>query len=339
MKSVLIRPELAVLLSSTKLVLQSALEASTVPDDLLLEAQLLGAFPVPMRVKFKRDIHGHRLRREIVATKLANRIVNRLGPIHPFELAEEAGATLAQVSSAFIAAEALLGMAAVWELLETAAMPEPARIALFDRAAAAMTNHMADLLRAGGGSTRPSQLIAELGSGVGELLRDSEQLLSSEGSAQSARLRADFAAAGAPAQAADAVVHLFDVDGAIGLARLARQTGIAARILTRGFTDIGARLGLDWAQQCAERTSPADPWERLLANGLARDFQHMRFDFLRQHCGKKGDPAAAVERWAEAQAPAIRQFRLMLSRAQNAMAVTPAMLAQIASQARNLLAR
>ncbi len=335
----LTRPELAVILSSTKLVLQSALEASAVPDDPLMEEQLLAAFPVPMRAKFKRDILDHRLRREIIATKLANRIINRLGSIHPFELAEEAGATLAQVSSAFVAAERLLGMDAVWRHIEATAMPETARIALFDRAAAAMTNHMADLLRVGGGSTKPSQLLAELKAGVGELVSDSHQLLSSEGSAQSARLRADFAAAGAPATAAGEVAHLFDVDGAIGLAWLAKQTGIAARILTRGFTDVGARLGLDWAQQAAERMSPPDPWERLLANGLARDFQHMRFDFLRQHCAKKGEPGAAIERWADAQAPAIRQFRLMIGRAQNAMTVTPAMLAQIASQARNLLAR
>ena len=333
------RPELAVILSSTKLVLQSALEASTVPDDPVMEAQLLAAFPAPMRTKFKRDIHNHRLRREIVATKLANRIVNRLGPSHPFELAEEAGATLAQVSAAFVSAEDLLAMSEVWDCIETTPMPETARIALFDRAAAAMTNHMADLLRVGGGSTRPSQLIADLKPGVGELLRDSDQLLSSEGSAQSARLRGDFATAGAPAAAAGMVAHLFDVDGAIGLAWLAKQTGIAARTLTRGFTDVGARLGLDWAQQAAERIGPSDPWERLLANGLARDFQHMRIDFLRQHCARKGDPAAAVERWAEAQAPAIRQFRLMVGRARNAMTVTPAMLAQVASQARNLLAR
>jgi glutamate dehydrogenase len=335
----LTRPELAVLLSSTKLLLQSALEASTVPDDPMMAEHLLAAFPVPMRAKFKRDILDHRLRREIIATKLSNRIVNRLGPIHPFELAEEAGATLAQVSSAFIAAEQLLGMSEVWNRIEFAAMPEPARIALFDRAAAAMTNHMADLLRIGGGSTKPSQLIAELKAGVGDLRRDSAQLLSGEASAQSARLRAEFAAAGAPATAASEVAHLFDIDGAIGLARLASQTGIAARTLTRSFTEIGTRLGLDWAQQCAERMSPSDPWDRLLANGLARDFQHMRLDFLRQHCTRKGDSSAAVERWAEVQAPAIRQFRLMVGRAQNAMTVTPAMLAQIASQARSLLAR
>ena len=85
--------------------------------------------------------------------------------------------------------------------------------------------------------------------------------------------------------------------------------------------------------------SPSDPWERLLVNGLARDFQQMRLDFLRRNGGKQGAAAAAVERWAHEQAPAISQFRTVIARAQTAMPVAPAMLAQIASQARNLLAR
>ncbi|HEY6868307.1 MAG TPA: hypothetical protein VI199_01005, partial [Novosphingobium sp.] len=51
------------------------------------------------------------------------------------------------------------------------------------------------------------------------------------------------------------------------------------------------------------------------------------------------DPAAGLDQWCNEQAGAIRQFRAMVTRAQGAMAVTPAMLAQIASQARNLLAR
>ncbi len=90
----LTRSELAVILSSSKLVLQDALEHSGVPDDPALESYLVAAFPEPMRAKFRQDMLDHRLRREIIATKLANRMVNRLGLIHPFELVEEEGATL-----------------------------------------------------------------------------------------------------------------------------------------------------------------------------------------------------------------------------------------------------
>ena len=335
----LTRPELAVLLSSAKLVLQDALENSAVVDDPGLADELLAAFPAPMRETFAQDILDHRLRREIIATKLANRMVNRLGLIHPFELAEEEGATLAQVTAAFIAAERLLGMGAVWRAIETAAMPEAARIALFDRAAAGMSDHIADLLRVSGGSTEPSKVVADLSAGVAELRDSAAGLLAGEALAQSARMRAELAALGAPEAESAAVATLFDLDGTIGLARLARDTGVNALAITAAFTDLGARLGLDWAQMTAARMNPSDPWERLLVNGLARDFQQMRLDFLRRAMGQSGDAGTAVAAWADAHAAAIGQFRQLVQRAQGAVPVAPAMLAQVASQARNLLGR
>ena len=88
--------------------------------------------------------------------------------------------------------------------------------------------------------------------------------------------------------------------------------------------------------------SPSDVWERLLVDGLARDFQHMRIEFLRRLTRRKlgkDDPAGAIAKWAEANAPAITQFRSMIARAQNSPPVAPAALAQIAAQARNLLER
>ena len=86
------RPELAVLLSSAKLALQDAIEASGLPDDPQLESNLVAMFPAPMQERFVEHIREHRLRRELIATDLANRIVNRLGFVHAFELAEEEGA-------------------------------------------------------------------------------------------------------------------------------------------------------------------------------------------------------------------------------------------------------
>ncbi|MBN8483598.1 MAG: NAD-glutamate dehydrogenase [Sphingomonadales bacterium] len=335
----LTRPELAVLLSSAKLQLQGAIEASSLPDDPGLADELLAAFPQPMRDKFRQDILDHRLRREIIATKLANRLVNRMGLIHPFELAEEEGASLAQVAAAFVAAERLFGMAEVWQRIETAEMGEQARIVLFERAAAALADHIADLLRVGGHSCEPSKLVAELQEAVTGLAKDTDSLLSGEIRAQSGRMLNQLAEAGAPAEEAALVARLQDMDGAVGIARLAGESGRSPREVTLAFADLGARIGLDWAQQTAARMSPTDPWERLLVNGLARDFQQMRLDFLRRAMGRKDDPAAAVARWVEAQAEGIAQFRRVVGRAQSAVPVAPAMLAQLASQARNLLAR
>ena len=88
--------------------------------------------------------------------------------------------------------------------------------------------------------------------------------------------------------------------------------------------------------------SPSDPWERLLVAGLARDFQQMRLDFLRSLARRKAakqDLLGQIEAWAASRAAPIRQFRTMVGRAQSAAPVAPAMLAQIASQARSALKR
>ncbi len=338
----LTRPELAVLLSSAKLVLQDAIEASELAGDPALEAALIGKFPTPMRKKFRAEILDHQLRREIVATILANRIVNRLGVVHPFELAEEEGVDLAQVASAFVAADQMLGAGALWERLDEEPMPEAARLALFDKSALAMRSHMGDLLRSGGATAAPSTVVAELEKGVAELTRGTDDLLAAESRQQSAKLRAEFTALGAPEGMAGDVAHLFDLDGSFGLARLARDAEIESRKLTGAFTHLGARLGLDWAQGTAALMAPSDVWERLLVAGLARDFQQMRLDFLRRLSRRKGaksDPESAVADWSAEHDAAIRQFRAMIGRAQAQASVAPAMLAQIASQARNLLAR
>ena len=331
------RPELAVILSTAKLTLQRAIEDSALVDDPVLESELMAAFPPAMHEAFETDIVHHRLRREVIATRLANRIVNRLGPVHPFELVEEEGCGLAQVAAAFVAAERLLDCDTTWQLLDHAQMPETARLAMFDRTARALRGHIADVLRAGHGTCAVSDLIEDLAGGVGLLSHTAAQLLRGEAQAEGRRLAAELAGLGIPAEIAARVVHLYDLDGAIGLAHLAAERGVNATALTGAFADIGTALGLDWAQQVASRASPSDPWERLLVAGLARDFQQMRLEFLAR--AGSDDPAAFTGAWLDRNAGPVHQFRALIARAQASGAVAPAMLAQLASQARTLLMR
>jgi glutamate dehydrogenase len=337
----LTRPELAVLLSSAKLVLQEAIEHSPLATDPSMEHLLLAAFPPAMQAKFAPFIKAHRLAGEIVATKLANRIVNRLGVIHPFELAEEEGATLGQVAAAFTLADRLLGLEPLWARIEDTPMPETARLALFDKTAHAIRGHMADLLRVGAGQVATSALLERL-EGISALGKDTRDMLGESARAHSGRISAGLVALGAPEAEAGAVAHLYDLDGAVGIAALAEQTRITPRRLVAAFTRLGSALGLDWAQTSAAVMSPNDPWERLLVAGLARDFQQMRLEFLAELAKGKAnrdDPVAAVETWAATHVTAIRTFRAMVDRAAATVPTAPAMLAQIASQARNLLAR
>ena len=338
----LTRPELAVLLSSAKLALQDAIEASGLPDDQMLESNLIAMFPGPMQKKFGSQIREHRLRRELIATDLANRIVNRLGLIHAFELPEEEGVGLADVAAAFVVVERLFDLKALWQDIDGHKMSEAARLYLLDRLAAAVGNLMSDVLRTGAGRVEASDMIGKLDDAVTALCDGRAELITGATGERSGALRATFIENGAPEALANRVADLFDYDGSVGLAQLALKTQIDPLDLTRAFIDIGQRIGLDWAQGTAAHMSPTDIWERLLVDGLARDFQHMRLDFLarlmRRKAGKD-DPQGAIAAWAADNKAAVTQFRAMIARAQAQPPVAPAMLAQIASQARNLLER
>ena len=145
----LTRPELAVVLSISKLVLQDAAEELKLSDDKVVLPQLFDAFPKPMRKAHADAIRAHRLRNEIIATKVANRLVNRLGPGVAFDLTEEEGASLQQVVAAFLVAERLLDLDRLWQEIEQDNLPETVRIELFSIAAASVRAHLSDILRVG----------------------------------------------------------------------------------------------------------------------------------------------------------------------------------------------
>ena len=333
----LTRPELAVLLATAKLSLQAAIEDVGLSTDGIIADELSAAFPAAMQTNHARAIAEHRLRDEIVATKVANRLINRMGLIHPFELAEEESATLGEVALAFMVVEQLHGARALWGSIEDAKIDEAARLMLFEQLAIELRVQMADLLRSGWAGHMPEAVIGALTPGIAELSAEVDSLLRGEALALANSFAMRISDAGVPAEITQALVNIAKLDGAIGLASLSASTKTDQIALARAFTTLGAELGLDWAQGTAMRLAPSDPWERLLASGLARDFQTMRLDFLSK-IGSKS-PDKIVEIWLQDEAPRVTRFREMTKRAQEVALPSTAMLAQIAGQARSLLGR
>ncbi len=330
----LTRPELAILLSTAKLAAQSAIERTDLGSDAATEADLLGAFPRAMKRKFRTAIEGHPLRAAIIATKLANRIVNRMGIIHPFELAEEEGCSLGAVAEAFVIAEQVYAIPRLWSAIDAATLPETARLLLYDQLAVELRAHMADILRNSVLGRSNQDAIATYAPLVARLSGARDALLPPESRAQTEAFGARLMTAGAPADLAAELVRLAQLDGAIGLAALSARSGVDVVALTQGFVALGEALGLDWAQGTAMQLDPVDPWERLLVAGVSRDFQAMRLTFLSKEGGKT--PGQLVARWIETKIEVVTAFRAMIERARGTPP-SPAMLAQIAGQARVVL--
>ncbi len=332
----LTRPELAVIMATAKLLLQDAVEGSGLESDGATLADLLRAFPGEMQKKFRPAIEGHRLRGEIIATKLANRIINRMGLTYPFELAEEEGCGLHDVAEAFVIAEQVYDIASLWDAIDTRPMDEATRLMLYDQVAIEMRAHMADILRNAVDGRSNEHAIVAYRPAVEKLSKNRDMLLPPEARRQTEGFADRLALANTPVDIAEKIVRLAQLDGAIGLAALATRSKADVIILTQAFSALGEALGLDWAQGTAMQLDPSDPWERLLAASLSRDFQTMRLSFLAAHAGPRA--LETVNAWRKVNAPRVDAFRAMIERAKGAHAST-VMLAQIAGQARNLLSR
>jgi glutamate dehydrogenase len=99
----LTRPEVAVLLAYAKLALHEDLLHSDVPDDPYLARELSRYFPQSIWSHFPDAFERHRLRRHIIATQLANSMINRGGPPIVVRIADQTGASVDRIAAAFAA--------------------------------------------------------------------------------------------------------------------------------------------------------------------------------------------------------------------------------------------
>ena len=99
----LTRSEIGTLLAFAKIALFNDLVGSTVPDDAYLARELFGYFPEEMHKRYKEGIENHRLRREIIATQLANSLINRGGPTLLVAARDRTGSSVAELTRAYAA--------------------------------------------------------------------------------------------------------------------------------------------------------------------------------------------------------------------------------------------
>ena len=111
----LTRPELAVLLGYTKRILTADVLDSSLPDQPALQPILASYFPDLLVDRMGDLLADHRLRRELIATVVANDIVNQMGIAFPFQLADEAGAERRRVIAAYWTAREVAAAQETWQ--------------------------------------------------------------------------------------------------------------------------------------------------------------------------------------------------------------------------------
>lgn len=115
----LYRPEIAVLVAYSKLVLKKRLQAGLKHiDSGYQQQQLLDYFPQALGSQPTEVMLGHRLGHEIVINQLVNALVNRMGITFPFRLMDETGASVMDMMRNFRLAVDIFAIEGLWSQVE-----------------------------------------------------------------------------------------------------------------------------------------------------------------------------------------------------------------------------
>ncbi len=114
----LTNPELALLLAHTKIAAAEDVLTSSLPDDPYLRRVLDAYFPAPMRARFADRMEAHPLRREIITTSAINEMIDTSGTTFLFRLIEETGASVPDLTRAWLVARDVFDMPAFWQQVE-----------------------------------------------------------------------------------------------------------------------------------------------------------------------------------------------------------------------------
>ena len=224
----LTRPENAVLLAYAKLTLYDDLLASRIPDDPHLDQELERYFPATLRARFPDAIAHHKLRREIIATTIANAIVNRAGPTATTRLMDETGADIAAIATAYAAVRDSFGLIALNTAIDAldGKIPGAMQLALYARAQDLLLAQMVWFLR--NADLTPGALtatVARFHDGIAAI-RDTIGALLPPATSTAWQARADaYTTAGVAADLADHIAGLPELAAAPDIVLVAERTG------------------------------------------------------------------------------------------------------------------
>ena len=346
----LTRPDLAVLLAYAKLDLDEEIVTSELPDDPTFASVLAGYFPPAAVQRFPEALEQHRLRREIISTSLANRLVNLAGPVFVARMKEMSGASGAHIARAFVVAEGAFGLEAL-----------KGRIDALDGKIDASTQTgmygcIAEILRRLGlwflsnvpANAELAPTIALYRAGV-ESLRGTFNTLISPFEAQDTERRiAQMQTAGAPLDVAEDVAVLPLLGSAPEIAQLARSRSFGVDMVAGAYFAMGATVGIDRLRSLAGRITAKEHWDRLAIRRIADDLfagqRALTAEVLSgvdasKTQGDRADGMAAVKTWAEVHAEPLGRTRAFLDALERSGDLSIAKLTLANSQIRELAAR
>lgn len=296
-------PELAVLSAYAKTTLSDTLLGTELPDDPWFDRTLEAYFPVQLRERFPEQVQRHPLRREIIATVVANDVVNTGGTTFVFRAMEETGADAATVVHAYVAIKEIYAFGpfldAVSALPASVSGEAKARTYLdarrvLDRAVRWFINHR-------------TSAQATIGEGI-EYFRDDvlalaetlPEVLRGQDAERYDQWRDEALAQGLPEDLASRRAYQFESFGLLDIVHLARRTGRDPRAVAEVYYRLYDRFDVDPVLNRITGLPRDGRWRALARAALRDDLYGLLVSFCADILDGEGENIdELVEQWVE----------------------------------------
>ena len=274
----LTRAEIGVLLSYAKIVLFDELLNSDLPDEPYFEPTLLGYFPGKMQRTYAADIKNHRLRREIVATLLANETINRGGPAFLNSLTDGTGFIAADaVKAAMIARDGydLAPLYAAADALDTA-VSGTVQNEFYDEIGRIFCNAAGLLLNTGAAAFATDTAVQKLKQALKQLRPHMNGLMPAHAADEARRKAHYFEDKGVPPELAGDVAALSAMTFVPEVMLISSATGDNLLRTAQTYAAISERLNIGGLMAAAARVPTTELYESLALSRSLADIGNAR---------------------------------------------------------------
>jgi len=319
----LVRPELALLLSYGKITLYQDLLASDVPEDPYLSRELEDYFPSPLREQFRDLMPEHRLWREIIATKVTNSIVNRMGAHFANRIKEDTGASSATLAKAYTVAREIFEARDFWGQVEALDNEVPATRQ--NEAILEMWNLLRQMTRRlialpGGYGIDISSKVNRFAPGMKEYSECLESVLGDELKARHEERCEDLIGAGFPKELARQIASMRHMYSALDIVDEARSQDLKVEEVARIYFALLDRLCLKWLRAQVERLPVERQWHAHARGNLRDELFSYHRQLTRRVMDEAEDAADPVATWFDRYSDEVEQVALMLDEMRNTAA-------------------
>jgi glutamate dehydrogenase len=320
------RPELASLMCHAKIAVFDALMASDVVDDPALEEELLAAFPQRLHKTYAPYILSHQLRREIIATKLSNAVINRGGLSLIFELDDAINCGLARAVATFVVVRKAFDLRSIWRGIDAGDYSVPANIQTLMHAEVAfslrrqMMRMLQNAERDDGTKWTISAALERYSDGIRALLSAPQAPLIGLTLDSFLERRDMYIEQSVDADVATAISALDAYSPALIIVNAAREIKADVTQTAKAYFLLAKEVGADWLRQQLSDIVVSDGWDRRAITEMEADLaqQQMRLVARVLMGPGKAAPSARVETWLAANAPTIKHAQNLMQELQQA---------------------